>query len=81
VGFNKKIFQDELEEIGFRIIESKYTFGYWGSLAWEISMIMLKKKILSYLVLPIVYIFCLFDCLQKNSRGNGVLMVCQKLIS
>lgn len=77
-GFDKPSLESELRRLGFRVEESRHTFGYWGSLGWEISMLAVKKRWLAYLLLPWVYAFALLDSLRENPSGNGILIVCRK---
>jgi 2-polyprenyl-3-methyl-5-hydroxy-6-metoxy-1,4-benzoquinol methylase len=71
----------ELEElrkmlagIGFEIITSRETFGFFGSLAWELDRAMDEHLLLKSLLMPALIAAAHFDA-RFSRNGNGVLVL------
>ncbi len=78
-GINKLDLENVLKKLGFTIIVSKKTFGFFGKLSWELNHIMLSKSfILAGITFPFLYILARFDQLWKNTDGLGVAVLVQK---
>lgn len=78
-GIKKNILEEELKKIGFKIITSMETFGFFGKLAWEINHLTLAKSfVLAGIAFPFLYILARFDMLYKNKNGLGVSILAQK---
>ncbi len=79
-GFELKTLTNELLKVGFRVIKSTHTFGFFGSLAWELNhMALAKSQFLTALVYPLLYGISLLDGWTKNKRGLGIAILAQKI--
>lgn len=79
-GFDQNMLTKELTHIGFRMVEQKHTFGFFGSLAWELNhMALAKGMYIAALVYPVVYGFSLIDGMIKNKSGLGLSILVQKI--
>jgi len=72
--------EQELKKLGFSIIFSCYTNGFWGRLAFEIDYILREKnRILAAICLPFLKFLFFLDLLSMNKReGNGIVIVARK---
>lgn len=71
--------EDIIRGLDLTIIESFYTFGFWGQLASDIETVARAKVgILSNLLLPILFIFAVLDTGVRWSGGNGLLLIATK---
>ena len=89
-GYSMAEIIGKLEKTGFHIVESYYSYGVWGSLAWRLSikyplMLLAKSKIYILLlpfyylpVLPFTSLFNWLDTRLKNPSGTGIILVAQK---
>ncbi len=89
-GYNKAELEDKLRASGFAILESKYSYGAWGSLSWRLLMkhplILIAKSKLFLPLLPLYYllIYPLAEILMRldlkgnNKTGTGIIIVAQK---
>lgn len=78
-GIAKNVLESALKKLGFKIIESKETFGFFGKLAWELNHIMLSKSfVLAGIIFPFIYILALLDLLWKNKNGLGIAVLVKK---
>ncbi len=85
-GYSIAEIEGKLRRAGFQKVESRYTYGWPGSLAWRLSMKtplrMLELGKAFFLVLPIYYllvmpfVLCLnlADVLSRHKRGTGLLV-------
>lgn len=79
-GFEPILLARELREVGFRVISRRNTFGFFGSLAWELNhMILAKSQIFTALCYPFIYGLSLLDSMIHNRRGLGVAILAQKI--
>lgn len=78
-GFSPIYLRKRLEKLGFKVIVLRQTFGFLGSLAWEINHIMLFKGfILAGLTYPLLYLLARLDLLFINKKGLGIVLLAQK---
>lgn len=78
-GIAGKELENSLEQLGFKIITSKETFGLFGKLAWEINHIMLSRSfVLAGITFPFLFILGKLDLLFKNKDGLGIVVLAQK---
>ncbi len=89
-GYSIKDIHEKLEKAGFNEINSKYSYGKFGSLSWRLSikypLSMLNLSKLFLVVLPVYYLlffpFCfwlnILDLNIKNSKGTGLIVVARK---
>jgi len=79
-GFEPEAIISELRNIGFGEITSANTFGYFGSLAWELNhMILEKSQALAGLFYPFLYGLAVIDILSTNKRGLGISILAKKI--
>jgi 2-polyprenyl-3-methyl-5-hydroxy-6-metoxy-1,4-benzoquinol methylase len=89
-GYNKEDISQKLIDAGFSIVKVRYTYGFWGSISWHLSMkypiLMLGKTKLFFISLPFYYlitfpfslVFNYLDVHAENPTGTGLLVVAQK---
>lgn len=79
-GIDKKTLEGKLKKIGFRILVSRESFGFFGKLAWECNHVLLSRSfILAGIIFPFLYIVAIFDKLWRNTNGLGVAVLVQKI--
>ncbi len=78
-GVSNTNLQKILKQIGFTIVNSRETFGFFGKLAWEINHLALSQSMmLGGLVFPLLYPLIILDTMIPNANGLGVAMLAQK---
>ncbi len=78
-GFMIKELTKDLRDLGFKTVEVKETFGFFGKLAWEINHILLEKSfILSGFFYPFLILLSLLDTMVENEKGLGVAILARK---
>jgi len=78
-GFKAHDLVKLLESSGFRVLDVKYTSGWFGSLAWEIFEMLRKRKFLKRATFPIVLVLAFIDTIVVNERGNNILVIAQRV--
>jgi 2-polyprenyl-3-methyl-5-hydroxy-6-metoxy-1,4-benzoquinol methylase len=85
-GYNMEDIRNKLMTAGFSKIETSYTYGKYGSVAWKLSMkvpiLLLGFSKIFYLLLPFYYVivfpFCAIlnyiDVNRTNKSGTGLLV-------
>jgi len=86
-GYALNDLRAKLESVGFEVIESRYSYGFWGSLAWKLSIrqplrLIGKSKAFALLlpfyylpILPLSMLLNKLDTMTLNKSGTGILMV------
>lgn len=69
--------RDLVKNIGFKIIKSRYTFGFFGKLAWELDRLTDNHRKIKLCLLPLLKIFGRIDTIMKNKNGN-ILIIGEK---
>ncbi|MGI6197814.1 MAG: class I SAM-dependent methyltransferase [Candidatus Cloacimonadaceae bacterium] len=89
-GYSMQELVNKLETTGFKIVEQRYSYGFWGSLAWRLSirnplkMLNRSKLFLTLLpfyllaVLPFTVLFNHLDVMTDNESGTGIIVVAEK---
>ena len=89
-GYNKAELEQKLRTAGFDILESLYSYGTWGSLAWRLALkyplSLLGKSKLFLVVLPFYWLLLFplaetlmrLDLNAKNKSGIGIIVVARK---
>lgn len=68
-----------LESLGFSVLSMRHTFGFFGSLAWELNHLLLaKNQWLAALVYPFLYMGVLLDGVFLNKHGLCMAVLAQK---
>lgn len=79
-GFTPGELKRETERLGFKIIEMKETFGFFGKLSWELNHISFEKSFLIVgLLYPFLYLIGKMDILVDNKDGLGTAILAKKL--
>lgn len=78
-GIARKHLENLLEKLGFKIIVSKDTFGFFGKLSWELNHLTLSKSFfIAGLLYPLLNIIANLDLWQKNKNGLGIAVLAKK---
>ena len=75
--YNLKELLEEIMAIGFKIIEARETFGFFGKLAWEIDRITDKYIVLKIILMPLLKLFAYLD-IKFAKKGGGILILAMK---
>jgi SAM-dependent methyltransferase len=73
--YSPKSITEILSQIGFWVIESRYTFGFWGKLAWELDLLTEGVLIVNRVFKPLLLICSHLDTLWKNGPGSYAIRV------
>jgi hypothetical protein len=80
-----------LEAAGFYVEMIRYTYGYWGTVAWRLGikypMLMLNVSKIFFVVLPFYYLVALpfilpmmwLDFVIENKIGTGLNVLARKM--
>lgn len=78
-GFSPDDLVKEFESIGFRVVYTKNTFGFFGSLAWELNHIFIYKSfVMAGLLYPFLYLLAKCDLFINNRNGLGIAVLVSK---
>ena len=89
-GYSYEDLESKLTPLGFKIVQSKYTYGVWGDRAWRLGikypMIMLNSSKLFFILLPFYYLITLLftflmmfiDYSSVNKTGAGINFIAKK---
>ena len=89
-GYDMMQLITKLESTGFEIVEKHYSYGYWGALAWKLSirnpLKMIHHNKLFFLllpfymiaVLPFTMLFNQMDRMKENKQGTGIVVVAKR---
>jgi len=70
-----------LERIGFRDVACEYTFGFWGTLSFDLFFIIGDNKpnpLVFFLAFPFLMLTALFDLYFPSRQGSALLVVARK---
>ena len=73
-------FSELLIKKGFKIIQSRKTFGYVSKFAWEINQLLLERKYYNtrLIILPLLKMTGIIDYYMPNKKGCGIFVVAKK---
>jgi SAM-dependent methyltransferase len=89
-GYSREDLEQKLVPLGFSIYRSRYTYGFWGDMAWRLGikypMLMLNASKIFFIILPLYFLvtfpFTLLmmnlDFLTKNKVGSGINFIAMK---
>ncbi|MDO8659042.1 MAG: class I SAM-dependent methyltransferase [Candidatus Parcubacteria bacterium] len=78
-GISKLDLENVLRKLGFKLILSKETFGFFGKLSWELNHMMLSKSfVLAGIFFPLLYVLAKIDLWNYNKNGLGVAILAKK---
>ncbi|MGE5457186.1 MAG: class I SAM-dependent methyltransferase, partial [Methanococcaceae archaeon] len=90
IGYSYEDLKEKLEPIGFKILQSRYTYGIWGDRSWRLGikypMLLLNFSKLLFLLLPFYYLVTLpftflmmyLDFKGENKVGAGINFIVMK---
>jgi len=90
-GYGMEEIRNKLEAAGFRVEMIRYTYGYWGTVAWRLGikypMLMLNASKIFFVVLPFYYLVALpfilpmmwLDFVIENKIGTGLNVLARKM--
>ena len=64
-----------LNHLGFRLIDARYTFGFWGKLAWELDMLTERHRAIQLALKPFIFAGGYLDTLWRNGSGSYAIRV------
>ena len=76
-GFSAESLRRELNSNGFEVERVKDTFGYWGSLAWELNMLVAAKP-LQGIAFPVLMALTVAGERVPSRRYNGLLFIAKR---
>ena len=72
--------ENSLKKLGFKIIESRNTFGFFGKLAWELNHMSLSENFfIAGVTYPLLYGIAKMDLWHKNKNGLGIAVLVKKI--
>jgi SAM-dependent methyltransferase len=89
-GYSAQELRDKLGGAGLDVVDSRYTYGRWGTVAWhllvKVPLQMLSLSRLMALLLPLYYALALpvgiflnaMDVATENREGTGLLVVARR---
>lgn len=78
-GITKAQLENSLKNLGFEIINSTETFGFFGKLSWELNHITLSENfILAGFFFPLLYFLAKIDLSIYNKNGLGIAILARK---
>jgi 2-polyprenyl-3-methyl-5-hydroxy-6-metoxy-1,4-benzoquinol methylase len=89
-GYSKEDLEQKLIPLGFSTYHSKYTYGFWGDIAWRLGikypMVMLNSSKVFFIILPFYYLATFpltllmmnIDFLSRNKVGSGINFIAKK---
>lgn len=78
-GFLPNHLKNVLTKIGFKNIEIRETFGFFGKLAWELNHLTLQKSFfLAGIIYPFLYFLSYLDLFTDNKKGLGIAILVKK---
>jgi SAM-dependent methyltransferase len=89
-GYSSADLTEKLAPLGFEVVESRYTYGKWGDLAWRLGikfpMQILNKSKFFFLIIPFYYLLTFWltlilmymDYKSDNEIGSGINFIAKK---
>ena len=78
-GITKNELENKLKKLGFKIVVSRETFGFFGKISWELNHIMLSKSfVIAGIIFPFLYLVAKIDLWVNNKNGLGVAVLAKK---
>ncbi len=78
-GISKNELENRLKKLGFKIIVSMETFGFFGKLSWELNHIMLSKSfVVAGIIYPLLYVIAKIDLWINNKNDLGIAVLVKK---
>lgn len=78
-GYTPLDLKKTLTESGFKIIELRQSYGFFGKLAWELNHLSFRKNFfLAGVIFPILYMLAYLDLEFQNKNGLCTAILAQK---
>lgn len=78
-GFDPESLKKDLKAVGFKTLEARETFGFFGKLAWELNHLIVPKGfILLGITYPFLYLISRLDLLIENKNGLGTAIIAKR---
>lgn len=80
-GYSVDAIQSTLRQIGFRHVETRHTFGFWGTLCFDLFFLLGDNKpnpLLFALAFPWLMAFAWLDVWFPSQQGSALLVVARK---
>jgi len=89
-GYSKEDLEAKLHPIGFSTYRCKYTYGFWGDIAWRLGikypMLLLNISKIFLLILPLYYLLTFpftlimmsLDFTNETKTGSGINFIAKK---
>jgi SAM-dependent methyltransferase len=89
-GYSKEDLEAKLHPIGFSTYRCKYTYGFWGDIAWRFGikypMLLLNISKIFLLILPLYYLLTFpftlimmsLDFTNETKTGSGINFIAKK---
>lgn len=78
-GISKNTLENALKKLGFKVILSRETLGFFGKLAWELNHLTLSKSIfIASIIYPLLYVIAKMDLWFKNKNGLCLAVLAKK---
>ena len=65
-------------QLGFTVLDARYTFGFWGKLAWELDMLTENHRTIQRMLKPLIFGCGYLDTLWRNGPGSYAIRVIAK---
>ncbi len=77
-GINAENLISTLEANHLKVLEIKYTSGWFGSLGWEIFEIIRPRTLLKRILFPIILLMFYADVFFPKTAGNNIMIIAEK---
>jgi hypothetical protein len=83
IGYNPEDIQEKARQAGFSVRESGFTYGFWETLAnnisYKITRARMENKILYALAFPVLNVISLIGAKARPKKlGAGIFVVAEK---
>jgi len=91
-GYSVQELETKLKSAGFSIDSIQYTYGFWGKIAWKLSikipMLLMNRSKIFLIILPVYYLIAspfifigmFLDFISHKKTGSGLLIIARKKI-
>lgn len=75
--YTKEDLMAVVDASGFAIRDVRGTFGFWGTLAWELGRLSERLGPVAALLFPLLLPLARLDCWGRRTDGNGYLVIAE----
>ena len=76
--YTRQEIMGKVQVAGFELEEVRATFGFWGTLAWELGRICERVRPCGVIGFPFLLLLARLDCWDQAREGNGYLLVAHR---